>query len=385
MSHQERIPQLDLFRAVGILAVITIHATSRTLGEMQGTSLFIPFLFINKFSQFAVPSFVFLSGFVLFYNYIDRPLNRKMLASFYSKRLIYIVVPYIIFSLLYFLLRMYVANTWDLPAVQQASRLGNYLLTGAAYTHLYYVIIIIQFYLLFPLFLWFMQKNRRIAALSPLVGLLLQWGFVILNKYMTSNGYWQLSKGSLCITYFSYFLLGAALAIYYPYFKKWLNPSRKDWKTSKGVVWGGLWLLWASAGIVHVWLWYGYIVHKTAVNSLWYEAASNLHSLLSCLVLMQLSFLLYGLGQLWLVNRLSSIGVYSFGIYLLHPLLLFFYRKIPFHGGSLAYAAAIAGGWLVALLGSWLVVAMITRYVRPAWMLFGTPPQQTKSGVSLRG
>lgn len=383
LSQKERIPQLDIFRAIAILAVLAIHATSRTLSEMLDTSLFHPFLFINKFSQFAVPSFVFLSGFVLFYNYIDRPLSGKMLGKFYSKRLLYIIVPYVVFSLLYFILKMYAGNTWDLPAVEQINKLGKYLLKGTAYTHLYYVIIIFQFYVLFPLFLWCLQKSRRIAACSPLIGLLLQWGFVLLNKYMTKNGYWELSKGSLSITYFSYFLLGAAIAIYYPSLKKWLIPSREGWQSGKGMAWISLWVVWAAAGIVHVELWYSSYKKAAVINSLWYEGFSNLHALLSCIVLMQLSFLLYGRGRNWLAAMLSSMGACSFGIYLLHPALLYFYREIPFHGGSLAYAAAIAGGWLVALLGSWLVVALAFRYLKHSWIFFGSVPPKSKSGAKI--
>ncbi|MDQ0196662.1 acyltransferase [Paenibacillus wynnii] len=381
MSQKERIPQLDIFRAVAILAVLAIHATSRTLSEMLDTSLFHPFLFINKFSQFAVPSFVFLSGFVLFYNYIDRPLNGRMLGKFYGKRLLYIIVPYVVFSLLYFILKMYAGNTWNLPAEEQINKLGKYLLKGTAYTHLYYVILIFQFYVLFPLFLWCMQKSRRVAAWAPLIGLLMQWGFVLLNRYMTRNGYWELSKGSLAITYFSYFLLGAAIAIYYSSLKKWLIPSREGWRSGKGIAWVSLWAAWVAAGIVHVELWFSSYTKGTVINSLWYEAFSNLHALLSCLVLMQLSFLLYGWGHSRLAVLLSSIGACSFGIYLLHPALLYFYREIPFHGGSLAYTAAIAGGWLVALLGSWLVVALAFRYVKLSWILFGSVPQKPDSRV----
>lgn len=175
MAQKERIPQLDVFRAIAIIAVIAIHATSRTLAETLDTSLFHPFLFINKFSQFAVPSFVFLSGFVLFYNYIDRPLGGKTLAKFYSRRLIYIIVPYLVFSVLYFILKMTAGHTWGMPLNEQAAKFGKYLWTGTAYTHLYYIIIIIQFYVLFPLMLWCLQKVRRLAAWAPLIGLALQW------------------------------------------------------------------------------------------------------------------------------------------------------------------------------------------------------------------
>lgn len=378
MGHKERIPQLDLFRAIAIFAVLAIHATSRTLSETLGTNLFHPFLFINKFSQFAVPSFVFLSGFVLFYNYIDRPLSGKTLGKFYSRRLIYIIVPYVVFSCLYFILKMSSGHTWDMPLGDMTAKMWKYLWTGTAYTHLYYIMIIIQFYVLFPLVLWCLQKVRRLAAWAPVLGLALQWGFVLLNKYMTSHGYWNLSKGSLAITYFSYFLLGAAIAIYYGSLKKWLIPSRAGWKSGKGGVWALLWLLWAAVGIIHVELWFSNYTKKTVINSLWYEGFSNLHALLSCVVLLQLSFLLYGAGRSLLTRMLISIGACSFGIYLLHPALLFFYRKLPFHGGPLAYTAAIAGGWLVALLGSWLVVAAVFRYVKPAWVLFGFAPQKAK-------
>jgi len=383
LSQKERIPQLDIFRAVAILAVLAIHATSRTLSETLDTSLFHPFLFINKFSQFAVPSFVFLSGFVLFYNYIDRPLNGKMLKKFYTKRLIYIIVPYVVFSVLYFILKMHAGNTWNLPAAEQLTKLGKNLLKGTAYTHLYYVIIIFQFYVLFPLLLWCLQKSRWVASWAPLIGLILQWGFVLLNKYMTQHGYWSLSKGSLSITYFSYFLLGAALAIHYSSLKKWLIPSRDGWRSGKGMAWMALWIIWAVAGIVHVELWFSSYTKGTVINSLWYEAFSNLHALLSCIVLMQLSFLVYGVGRNWLATLLSSIGACSFGIYLLHPALLYFYREIPFHGGSLAYVTAIAGGWLTALLGSWLVVALAFRYVKPAWILFGSVPLKPDSEVKV--
>ncbi|WP_379128640.1 acyltransferase [Paenibacillus sp. sgz500958] len=376
MIQKERIPQLDIFRALAILAVLAIHATSRTLSEMLDTSLFYPFLFINKFSQFAVPSFVFLSGFVLFYNYIDRPLTGRTLGKFYGKRLMYIVVPYIVFSLVYFVLKMHSQDTWDLPAAEQFAKLGKYLRTGTAYTHLYYVIIIVQFYVLFPLVLWILQRSRRLAALAPLMGLLLQWGFVLLNKYMTNHGYWELTKGSLSITYFSYFLLGAGIAIYYTSLKKWLIPSRVGWRTSKGAVWTALWLVWATAGIVHVGLWYRVYKEAAVINSLWFEGVSNLHALLSCIILLQLSFLLYGQGRSRLTAAIVSVGACSFGIYLLHPLLLFYYREIPFHGGYVAYTAAIAGGWLVALLGSWLVVALAFRYMKQAWVLFGSVPQK---------
>ncbi|BCG56703.1 acyltransferase [Paenibacillus sp. URB8-2] len=377
MGQKERIPQLDIFRAISIFAVMAIHATSRTLAETLNTPLFHLFLFINKFSQFAVPSFVFLSGFVLFYNYIDRPLTGKTLGKFYSRRLIYILVPYIVFSLLYFVLKLYAGNQWSMPPQEMAAKMAKYVLTGTAYTHLYYVIIIIQFYVLFPLLLWCLQKSRRLAAWAPLIGLALQWGFVVLNKYMVNHGYWQVPKGSLAITYFSYFLLGAAIAVFYSSLKPWLIPGDDKRPTGRWLLWAVLWVVWIAVGTAHVELWNRNYTQKTVINSFWFEGAANAHALLSCLVLLQLSFLLYGAGQRLWSRLLISAGACSFGIYLVHPAVLFFYRKIDFHGGYLAYALAIAGGWLAALLLSWIIVALAFRYIKPAWILFGSVPRRS--------
>ncbi|KAA9002348.1 acyltransferase [Paenibacillus spiritus] len=390
MASKERIPQLDIFRAIAILAVLAIHATSRTLAETLNTPLFHPFLYINKFSQFAVPSFVFLSGFVLFYNYIDRPLGGRTLLTFYRKRLTYIVVPYVVFSLLYYGLKLQAGHAWGTPAGEMGAKLFKYLWTGTAYTHLYYIVIIIQFYVLFPLFLWVLQKNRRIAAWAPLAGLALQWGFVVLNKYMVRHDLWHLSKGSLSISYFSYFLLGAAIAVYYPTVKSWLVPSPGSKGRGRTGLWAVLWLLWLAAGIVHVELWYTTYTDKTVINSFWYEGFANAHALLSCLILFRLSFLLYGAGRSLFTRLLVSAGACSFGIYLMHPAVLYVYRRIDFHGGYAAYSLAILGGFLSALLISWVVVALAFRYVKPAWILFGSAPRRsaknrTDAGVRSAG
>lgn len=375
MARKERVPELDIFRAIATLGVLAIHGTSQTLKETLNTSLFHPFLFINKFSSFAVPVFVFLSGFVLFYNYIDKPFTLRTLGRFYAKRLAYIVIPYLLFSVLYTALKLSATSQWDLPAMEIAAKLWKYVYTGKAYAHLYFLVMVIQLYVLFPLFLWCFQKSRLFAGLAPLLGLGFQWGFIVLNKYMTLQGYWELSRGSLAFSYFSYFLFGAAAAVFYPAWKQQLEPTRSGWKSGRWRVWVMLWLVWLGAGIVHVELWYYSYAHNFTVNSLWHDAAINAYALLSCVVLYQLSCLLHRASAGRLPSMLKSLGAYSFGIYLIHPVVLYLYRAWSPQGGTPAvYAAVIAGGMAAALFGSWCLVAVAFRFVPQAWMLFGSPP-----------
>ncbi|MCJ8015110.1 acyltransferase [Paenibacillus sp. KQZ6P-2] len=390
LEKKERIMELDIFRSLAIMAVIFIHATSTTLAKTLGTSSYYPFLFINIFSKFAVPVFIFLSGFVLFYNYLDKPLNKSMLKSFYTKRLLYILVPYIFFSLFYFLLNCYVKGKLGLPFTQLAHDFGLQLLKGTAHTHLYYVIIMLQLYIVFPLFLWWFQKQRSILPWVAIIGLAIQWLFVYLYKYgfhLPEAGVYRtgirlpLPKGSVAFSYMSFYLFGAFIAAYYSRLKEWLIVTREGFKSGKGIVWLFVWAAWLAAGIIHVNLYYGLNTRGSKINSLWYELMWDVHSLLSCIVLMQVSYMIYRYGWKWLSTALTSMGACSFGIFLLHPAVLFLYRKIPVHGGSVEYALRIGGGWIVSLGVSWIVVYIAFRYIPWSWVFFGTAPKRPQTNM----
>ena len=112
---REHIKEINIFRAIAILAVIMIHATSESINKINKESLYYVFYNgLNVFSSFAVPSFIFLSGLVMFYTYYDRTLTRTELLSFYKKRLLYIVLPYIVISTIYYAVKWSLGNSLDL-------------------------------------------------------------------------------------------------------------------------------------------------------------------------------------------------------------------------------------------------------------------------------
>ena len=385
LRPKERILELDIFRSLAIMAVVVIHTTSETLAKTEGTQGYYPYLFINMFSKFAVPVFIFLSAFVLFYNYLDKPLGKSMLRSFYTKRLLYILLPYLLISLGYFVLDVYLNGKMGLPAGEILQEFGMKLLTGKAHYHLYYMIIMLQLYLAFPLFLWWFQKKPSALPYAVLIGLAIQW----LHVYLYEFGFhWPepgvhrvglrllLPKGSLIFSYMSFFLLGALVAAYYNKLKAWLVVTCSGFRTVKGILWIALWAVWLAAGILHVNLYYWVNVGGSRIHPLWFEFMWNFHSLLSCIVLMQASYILYRHTWKWLAAALTSMGACSFGIYLVHPALLYVYRKFPAHGGTFEYAARTAGGWAVALGASWLIVYVAYRYIPWSWIVFGSGPKR---------
>ena len=241
--------------------------------------------------KFGTPTFIFLSSLVLFYNYYDRPTTKKLIGGFYKKRLLYIIIPYTLFSVFYFAMSHYL-HYQGRPFGETMESFVQKLLTGKAYTHLYFVFISIQFYVLFPLVLWLFKKVPQLAKWAIPIGLVIQWTFILMNKY-----YWQVpNKGSWALSYIAYFMLGAFIGIYYPKLKAWLVISRANARPHRITAWVVLWIAWATAGIGHVYIYYNSRSHGTGYNSTLYELMWNMHTYLGALVLLQLAILFIGQG-----------------------------------------------------------------------------------------
>ena len=97
--------------------------------------------------------------------------------------------------------------------------------------------------------------------------------------------------------------------------------------------------------------------------------------LLSTIVQVQIAYWIYAKWPIRIVNALIHFGVISFGVYLFHPLVLYFYRMTPVSGNPILYHAWVVGGFLSALFISWLVVGLTMKYFKGAWMIFGSQPK----------
>ncbi|NMC26551.1 MAG: acyltransferase [Syntrophomonadaceae bacterium] len=163
---QKRLLEVDLIRGGTALAVIAIHVTA---GYMD---LGFGYLW-NHLVRFAVPLFVLMSGLVLYWQDID---HKTLPASaFYAKRLQKVLIPYIIWTIIYTMVSQHILH---LPlSTLSPVTLGRNLLWGTAYYHLYFIIIILQMYLLYPLLTHWMRNQA--PWLMP-VSLLLSGGIQVL-------------------------------------------------------------------------------------------------------------------------------------------------------------------------------------------------------------
>ncbi|KKO52607.1 acyltransferase [Paenibacillus sp. DMB20] len=378
IKKKERLPQLDIYRALAILGVLHVHATSFATVDAIDSRFYYIINFLNIFFKYGTPSFIFLSSFVLFYNYYDRPLTKSLIANFYKRRLLYILLPYLLISIGYFLIRLeqngMLNSSLDWGA--QIPVFLDRLAKGQNYTHLYFVFISLQFYILFPLFLMLFKSSKLLVRWAVPIGFLLQWGFIVWNKYELHYS----TKGSLAISYLAYYLLGAYLAINYDKYKVWLTSAWKKQTSGQKRATIALWGGWLALALTHVQLWYNTRLLGAKYDSLWYEFLWNMHTVFSALVLMQAANWLYNSGWKKIIAVLTRIGELSFAIYLVHPLWLAFYRKFDFNLNPVTddYLMWIYGGMVSALIVSALVTQFILRRIPGAWMLLGSVPRSLK-------
>ncbi|WP_341302700.1 acyltransferase [Lysinibacillus sp. FSL H8-0500] len=363
--------ELDITRALAILAVLLIHATSTPVTALPSDSKLYPlYVALNIFPKFAVPVFIFLSGFVLFYNYIQKDLTKELIVRFYQKRVTQIVIPYLFFSIFYYAAtRLFL--THDLALTWQALFSMEFLeklLIGKAYTHLYYIFIMVQFYVMFPLMLYIIKKKPVVSPHLIWIGFVLQWAFILLNA-----AFWQYPyRGSIAFSYLFYFLAGGFLGIYFEKYKKWLQLKRENFSIAILLIL----LLWLFATCYNIYLYYFVFSSQTYLaSSIVFELAFELQAITASIVLLQLSFWIYHQWHRAIVNSLINLGTLSFGIYLLHPFFLFLYRQIPISGNSLVFHVWSVGGFVIALFVTWWVVLVIGKYIKYHWIAFGPIPK----------
>ncbi|WEK54079.1 MAG: acyltransferase [Candidatus Cohnella colombiensis] len=358
--------ELDIVRAFGIIGVLLIHATSSAVVSTDPYSLeFTAYASFNQLSRFAVPIFFLLSGLSLFYNYHEKPFTVKAVKIFYTKRIAKILLPFVLFSLLYYAVVVYFRYGYT-DLTQFTSHFFTWdfvvkLLIGKTYAHLYFIFIIIQYYLLFPL-LWFAIQRwpNRQRWLIP-SGLLVQWLYMMVAddlgiKYVTSG----------CFAYSLYFCIGAYIGINYS--KHQHNGKHRLGGASLRLMLSALWVLLGA--------FYVYFAIYEAQGRMVFtqpfaiEIMDEVYITTACLLLISLALFINESSLRALKKLLIHLGVTSFGIYLIHPLFLKYYRLMDIQTNSSIYGLWIAGGFFVALLGSWAIVTCAGK-VRGHWILFG--------------
>ena len=339
-----------------MLGVIGIHVGSYALNNPHANAQLVGILEI--LSRFTVPAFFFLSAFGLFlHTSVDDDFSYF---TFLKKRMRVVLYPYLAWSLFYLLYNGFLAH--DMTGLLPRYFLPTILFGNASY-HLYFMVILLWFYLLMPL--W--RALVRIALARPAVVLvtlfLLQTAFNYWSSYEASSvrfdspvlqylytmrlNYWVLH-------YVWIFLLGAVVA------ERYDDARELLWNYRLAVTVAFALAVTAMTGS------YFYLLYERGYTLL--EAIYTVHQLSpqgmlytgsACLFFL-LFFITSPLGKdartFWL-----ELGDASYGIYLIHPFFLSIFSMFIERTGHLYTAAVVVLLYVSAVCAAYLATVALQR------------------------
>jgi peptidoglycan/LPS O-acetylase OafA/YrhL len=288
---------IDLVRVLTVALVVAVHLLGQE--PLPPTLTAGALLAVGHVSR---EVFFLLTAFVLVYTYRNRPVRPL---SFWRKRLLYVGVPYVAWSLIYFL-----ADNARLDPVSSALlTFGQSLLDGAARYHLYFLLVSMQIYLVFPLIRALINATRRHhRVLLGLAG-----AYQILVYLLVQRGFWFGPPDAWLTSYLGFVLAGGIAA----------------WHADTLVAWTRARMRWVFTGCL-VTIGIGLAVYYGEVfiggqNPL---IASDVFQPVTVIESVGVAWAFLALGLRWQdrgrrAGKLVRAGAdASFGIYLAHPLLI---------------------------------------------------------------
>ena len=354
MTSPSRPPvrELVVLRGMACLGVVLIHALSTTLVRAQPQSRFANALSVlQMLLMFCTPVFVFLSAAVVGYAYDAPP------PGFLRRRVRYVLVPFVVMGAIYgAVTTLTYLHVYDTSAAAASALLQFTIRNLAGGNHLWFIIPIFQFYILYTVCgRWLTDAPPRVVLPSAL---LLNAAYLALFNLARVDDAGQAALGTVGSRHV-WSLLFPGWLFYFAY-GHWLG--RSWYKHGVGrlprLAWHGV--VAALAAGTMLYLHFGGVLavrSSQRVDVLLYTAA-------------MMPLLLWVAGRVrWGTGVLVTISRFSFGIYILHPFFIDVARRVlrtvpavelrlnPLLLWVFATGGALATAWLLSRVpaGSLLV------------------------------
>lgn len=313
-KEKQRIPAIEYIRGVSMLGVVGIHVGSQYLANPSPNLALVALFEIA--TRFAVPIFFFISAFGLFYHLdMDAPFDCR---AFLRRRAKTVLVPYLVWSVFYML--HYTVLYRD-TMLLHLSVLAKYLFFGFGSYQLYFMVILLWFYLLMPLWIWMVRRMTlaRLVALLVLQIAFDYWSSFLFNAYDIENAYLRaLAVNRLnywVLHYVFVFVLGGWLAVRFDAFRDFLERCRDGAAAFFAV------------SLVSMLVYYYWLIVAKGCDAI--GAINTAHQLcpLGVIYTLAASLFLFALFTpdapcIALRPLLSFLGRHSYFVYLAHPLAI---------------------------------------------------------------
>lgn len=288
IKKRDKLYELDYMRFIACFAVMIVHITATGVSEyIHGTFPYILMLTVNRSLKFTTPVFILLSGVTSFYSYSNKNREFKYM-EFLKKRLAKVIVAYLIWCIIYYAAYIYFGYyAIDIKFFVKS------VLQGTMSYHFYFVIIIIQMYIVGPIF-YFILKNsgKKVTILI----------FAAVITYLCAEFIRFDLSDRIFLKYIVFYMLGIYIAMEYDNYSLWINKNK----------------LYIILGYIMMSIIYIVVSYYDSVASTFAWVIFSTMSL----------FFVYLIGLL-MKDKLKNIygfievfGQSSYYVYLMHPLVL---------------------------------------------------------------
>ncbi|MCH6266531.1 acyltransferase [Neobacillus citreus] len=323
-----KLEEIEVLRGIAFLAVVLQHALAAIFiqPDINLSKITIATTLLGL-TRFAVPLFVFISGVVLFYNY-----NNKLdYRSFLRKRFTQIFIPYFFWTIFYYVWASMLGGVASTSTFGQIQDITQLTFTGEGYYHLWFMVMIIPFYFLFPFFRTFLSKYRRMST-----NLMVLTVFFAINLSIV----WALNRGFIhsanpnlgfifnyldrnFIFWIFYFILGGFVGLYYEQWKIFVRRSRFFIMAGIGIC---VYLIYSDIAIINQ-----NLTGNNYIQSSW--VTGPLRPFMMVAILFLIVFIFFITEKLvqkksFITKMLNAFGKYSFGAYLIHAFVLRFTNQL---------------------------------------------------------
>jgi len=358
VKKQQQIQSIYLMRLLAMSLVVLVHVTGAyaTVLPFAGDA-YEKYHFINRIIRIEAGLFIAITGLVFFYQYKHKKLTKSLWKDYYKKRVSFILIPYIIWAIVYELHKA-ILGFGDLQPAAIAKR----IFFGESYYQLHFIFLIVQIYLVLPLLIWLDHKVAIFRKYMFVFGGILQLGYITLQTYM------PFSPFPLFLQLMGTLLLGGWIGIHYDKEKaKSKRWSTWGWLVISGIAGSAIAIYYYLSGTLDVFEW----------NNILYESVNYVFLVTGCYSIFRFAESIADKLSTPTLARLQQIASYSFGYYLLHPLILdYVTRSIPAYSNYLFHVQILLRYFIVMGV-CFLIIYLFHRYVPFASLFFGKLPKNS--------
>lgn len=207
---KEKLFELDYMRVMACMAVMVVHISATGVTDyIQGSFPNVIMTLLNRSLKFTTPIFIFLSGVTGFYGYRNKEFKY---ISFLKKRLPKVLIPYFVWCVVYYYAYMKMGYYGFNPVFFLKS-----VIAGTMSYHLYFVIIILQLYMLGPIFYNMVKKSKK--------KILLLFVFAIITAICVEFLRFKLSD-RIFLKYMFFYMLGIYASIEHDKFTQFIIKNK---------------------------------------------------------------------------------------------------------------------------------------------------------------